>query len=108
VAAQEALAADDDAGAHAALDQLVKASEGELKRLSTLARDAADLTERRTAFQSLSEEVVSGDTPPGHSVVFCPMAAGGNGASWLQKEGEVRNPYFGSAMLHCGIVREKK
>jgi hypothetical protein len=38
--------------------------------------------------------------PKGIDVVFCSMAKG----SWLQKRGEVRNPYYGSSMLTCGEV----
>ena len=37
---------------------------------------------------------------------YCPMARDGEGASWLQREAELRNPYFGAMMLRCGdIVR---
>ena len=32
---------------------------------------------------------------------FCPMAKGGGG-DWLQPDGTLANPYFGSQMLHCG------
>ncbi len=33
--------------------------------------------------------------------LHCPMVFGGRGAMWLQKEKQVRNPYFGTAMLKC-------
>ncbi|GGW56387.1 efflux RND transporter periplasmic adaptor subunit [Alishewanella tabrizica] len=37
---------------------------------------------------------------------YCPMARDGEGASWLQREAALRNPYFGAMMLRCGdIVR---
>ena len=36
----------------------------------------------------------------------CPMAAGGEGAVWLQGGTDVKNPYFGRAMLDCGSVVE--
>ena len=38
---------------------------------------------------------------------FCPMAFNNTGAYWLAAEKEINNPYFGSMMLHCGIVKEK-
>jgi hypothetical protein len=38
--------------------------------------------------------------PAGISVAYCSMAPG----SWLQKAGELRNPYYGAAMLTCGEV----
>ena len=37
---------------------------------------------------------------------FCPMADNNNGAYWLSKEEKVINPYFGSAMLTCGEVKQ--
>jgi hypothetical protein len=35
-------------------------------------------------------------------VVFCPMAFNNKGAHWVQKTGEIVNPYHGMMMLHCG------
>lgn len=35
-------------------------------------------------------------------VVFCPMAFNNQGAHWVQKTGEIVNPYHGMMMLHCG------
>jgi len=34
----------------------------------------------------------------------CPMADNNKGAVWLSTEQEIRNPYFGDAMLACGSV----
>jgi len=36
---------------------------------------------------------------------FCPMAFDYEGATWISREREVMNPYFGDEMLHCGVVR---
>ncbi|MFH1707208.1 MAG: efflux RND transporter periplasmic adaptor subunit [Planctomycetota bacterium] len=44
-------------------------------------------------------------TAPVH-VLHCPMAFNNRGADWLQKDTQVRNPYFGKAMLSCGEVIE--
>ena len=38
---------------------------------------------------------------------FCPMAFNNKGAYWISKSKEIRNPYFGSAMLTCGEVKRK-
>lgn len=38
---------------------------------------------------------------------FCPMADGGNGAFWLSEIKEIKNPYYGSAMLECGSVKKE-
>ncbi len=37
---------------------------------------------------------------------FCPMAADGEGAYWLSLESEIKNPYYGDAMLSCGETKE--
>jgi Cu(I)/Ag(I) efflux system membrane fusion protein len=37
---------------------------------------------------------------------FCPMADSNKGAYWLSLEKEIRNPYYGEAMLTCGEVRD--
>ena len=39
-------------------------------------------------------------------VQHCPMADNHKGADWLSKEKNIKNPYFGSAMLACGEVKE--
>jgi hypothetical protein len=37
---------------------------------------------------------------------FCPMAFNDQGAYWLSRESDIKNPYFGSTMLTCGETRE--
>ena len=37
---------------------------------------------------------------------FCPMANGNKGSYWLSATEEIRNPYFGDAMLKCGETKE--
>lgn len=36
---------------------------------------------------------------------YCPMAFDDKGASWISDKNEIRNPYFGDAMLKCGVVK---
>ena len=36
----------------------------------------------------------------------CPMANDGKGANWLSREKNIKNPYYGKAMLTCGKVTE--
>jgi hypothetical protein len=38
---------------------------------------------------------------------FCPMAFNNEGGYWLSDNDQIRNPYFGDAMLTCGSVQEK-
>ncbi|WP_010229981.1 DUF3347 domain-containing protein [Gillisia marina] len=39
-------------------------------------------------------------------VLHCPMANSNKGAFWLSASSEVKNPYYGSAMLTCGEVKD--
>jgi Cu(I)/Ag(I) efflux system membrane fusion protein len=74
-----------------------------LKRLN----DATDITKARLEFALLSEEMWAivqrfqitsiGDIYELH----CPMAFDGRGATWLQANDEVKNPYYGASMLTC-------
>lgn len=38
---------------------------------------------------------------------FCPMAFDNKGAFWLSNSKDIRNPYFGDAMLKCGEVKKE-
>jgi Cu(I)/Ag(I) efflux system membrane fusion protein len=38
---------------------------------------------------------------------FCPMAFDNKGAYWISNSKEIKNPYFGNAMLGCGEVKAK-
>ncbi len=70
--------------------------------------DAPDLKAARDAFGALSDAVVAAAKAEGWKdvgevkLVFCPMARG----QWLQKEDNIRNPYYGSAMLDCGEFKK--
>jgi Cu(I)/Ag(I) efflux system membrane fusion protein len=75
----------------------------ELKKSATALANAASLSQARDAFKALSKPMAmwaSMSRPFGVDVVFCSMA----GASWLQKSGEIKNPYYGKSMLNCGDV----
>ena len=68
---------------------------------------AADLADARAKFGVLSEAIDAYMTnqhltgPDGVRVAFCPMVQ----KPWLQKDGDLRNPYYGSQMLTCGSFR---
>jgi Cu(I)/Ag(I) efflux system membrane fusion protein len=46
---------------------------------------------------------------PGNPVhkTHCPMALDNQGGDWLQTGTDVRNPYYGAAMLACGVVEAR-
>ena len=64
----------------------------------------SSIANARKAFRALSEEVIplaEGDSD--YVLLTCSMAHGGD---WVQSKGEVRNPYFGKAMLTCGAPKK--
>ncbi len=107
ISAQEALAADDPEGARQALRALAEESEGELRETALRGAEAGDLATVRQTFVQLSGEIEKLELPRGYLVAYCPMANEGKGASWVQKDGDIENPYFGSEMLSCGEVVKK-
>ena len=74
------------------------------KKLET----AKDITAARAAFGELSEAVVSYAEKTkadlgAIQIAYCPMAD----KPWLQKDKEIRNPYYGASMLTCGSFKTK-
>lgn len=108
---QAALARDSIKGVDENASAIAKAVKGdEMKMLSSdvatqagsLAK-ATDLKAARAAFKPLSNSLIKylTDRKAGmgtYHEAFCPMA----GASWLQTEKSIKNPYMGGAMSSCG------
>ena len=112
---QAALAADDLPAAKGALKALmaITGHTGEMAKLihSMMAMDSLDGI-RRPHFETLSNAMIAavevnsdafGDTL---YRMHCPMVYDDHGADWLQNDKELLNPYYGSAMLHCGELKE--
>lgn len=66
------------------------------------------LEEARQAFKPVSHAIVTLATlvrgessKQAFTHFFCPMVKGGSG-DWLQPNSDLRNPYWGAEMLHCG------
>ncbi len=73
---------------------------------------AASIEAAREAFSALTPPLVAGIRELGDGgqelfVQHCPMAFDNAGADWVSSEREVRNPYYGDAMLTCGKVVEE-
>lgn len=72
---------------------------------------AKTIEEQRAAFPSYNEALyksakafgIEGETAYYH---YCPMANGGKGAYWLSTNKQIKNPYYGDKMLHCGSTKE--
>lgn len=75
-----------------------------------ISKKGDDIAHQRSHFASLSEGVYNlvkafgSNRPLYHD--HCPMAKDSQGAMWISETKEVKNPYFGSAMLTCGSVEE--
>ncbi len=74
-------------------------------RAEALAK-AKDLIAARDAFKPLSDALIKyladHKARSSYVEVYCPMAR----ASWLQADKHVNNPYFGTAMSGCGVIKE--
>ncbi len=105
--AQQALAVDNDVKAKAAFKLIADETDGHLKEIALDAASAEDLRAVRAAFKELSDHLVEGELPDGFVVAFCPMADDGKGASWIQPDGAISNPYLGRSMPTCGEVKRK-
>lgn len=79
-----------------------------LKRIAdnATASGTEDLAGKRKRFKDISADVIlflrehDGTGKVKVATTFCPMFEGG--ATWLQTESSVMNPYYGSDMLSCG------
>ncbi len=68
-----------------------------------------DISALRTGFIDFSAEIIrmAKSLKPFSGQIYiqhCPMANNDRGADWLSLSEEIRNPYYGSAMLSCGEV----
>ncbi|MHB9007674.1 MAG: heavy metal-binding domain-containing protein, partial [Limisphaerales bacterium] len=113
---QAALAADDLARAKDSVRAMMEVAghAGPLPELlhGLLSAEKLDAL-REPAFAQLSNAMIAAlkkepaelEVPVIH--MHCPMAANNRGADWLQPTDELRNPYFGAAMLTCGKMVER-
>ena len=114
VAIASALAHDklDDVATNAAGIDLEATSLGKpAAKISNAAKEmlkATKIADVRTAYGKLSEALVgyleSQKRKPGAGlkVAVCPMV----NKPWIQKDGPIRNPYYGSEMLSCGSFKK--
>jgi len=73
---------------------------------------ATNLASARAAFEGVSNSMIAVAKQFGTGqrtrvlVYHCPMAFDNRGARWIQDKEGVENPYFGSAMFTCGVMKE--
>jgi hypothetical protein len=69
--------------------------------------DAKDIAAARTAFGEMSQAIADyaaktkSGFGPDVKLAYCPMAD----KPWLQKEKDIKNPYYGAAMSTCGTFK---
>jgi hypothetical protein len=114
---KEALVAGDGKSASIKADEFIKVansidykliSEGNINALlkdASLISTATGIQLQRVAFSNLSSNMIAVAKALKLSdqaiyVEYCPMKK----ASWLSNVPEIRNPYYGDAMLNCGKV----
>lgn len=85
--------------------------EEDLLNLSEAILNSNGLEEQRTNFAGFSILLINltkvyGVEKETYYVQFCPMAESKEGGYWLSQNQDVKNPYFGDAMLGCGSVED--
>ena len=81
----------------------------EIKASANAIANASEIAKQRDHFKHLSAHMISSVQLFGIDITvytnYCPMADSNKGAYWLSLEKEIRNPYYGEAMLTCGEVK---
>ncbi len=79
--------------------------ENATKHATAISKATLDL--QRVHFKLLSADMMDMVAITGSPVTlyeqFCPMYD--NGSAWLSANKEIKNPYYGSKMLNCGVVK---
>lgn len=112
IAIQESLAADSMDGVRDHAAQLAEnlAASGAVEAARTMAQ-TEDIAEVRRQFETVSIALLAdlkanGSASGEFHEAFCPMAFNNRGASWIQADTTVNNPYYGATMLRCGVIQE--
>ena len=86
------------------------ALEKNIKSMASAIGEEGDLNTQRKHFKPLSAHITGAVELFGINQKiysqFCPMADNDKGAYWLSLNEEIRNPYYGDAMLKCGSVKQ--
>ncbi|WP_425638636.1 efflux RND transporter periplasmic adaptor subunit [Algoriphagus yeomjeoni] len=81
----------------------------EVEKAAEMITKETDIAKQRIHFAPLSQAFLDltetfGLTKDKVYKEFCPMAFDNKGAYWLSESEQIRNPYYGKAMLTCGEV----
>ncbi|HET8837784.1 MAG TPA: efflux RND transporter periplasmic adaptor subunit [Flavobacteriaceae bacterium] len=91
------------------LGKMEKMHLGKIERMLKAIAENDDIENQRSHFVILNQNmvplVVNIEAADQQLYIQnCPMANNNNGAFWISTEKEIRNPYYGDAMLTCGSV----
>jgi len=99
------------------LDQFKGEDKSTLVKILNESKDQAaqisnsDIETQRTQFLGLSKNMIELVAITGTSgelfQQYCPMYDNNKGGVWLSAQKEIKNPYFGASMLHCGVVEKE-
>lgn len=96
------------AGTLASQTAALGAGAADLAKAASALAAAKDVKVARDAFAPLSDALIarvkadgSPDLASDLRIGYCPM----NRQSWIQREEQARNPYYGTAMATCGTVK---
>ncbi|MGB7841332.1 MAG: efflux RND transporter periplasmic adaptor subunit [Salinimicrobium sp.] len=83
-----------------------------MRKHAQLNMEAETLKKRRENFIYISEAMIKTIAAFGTGnkevfVNYCPMANSNMGAYWISEGREIKNPYYGQAMLSCGEIVKK-
>jgi|AntDeeMinimDraft_5_1070356.scaffolds.fasta_scaffold01846_2 Cu(I)/Ag(I) efflux system membrane fusion protein len=88
--------------------QAAKTNINQLDEAFSKIENTDTIKQQRQYFIALSEAMIkiTGQLSLKDSLFIqkCPMAKNQEGARWISREKEIRNPYFGEKMLKCGSV----
>ncbi|APG61082.1 efflux RND transporter periplasmic adaptor subunit [Christiangramia salexigens] len=95
----------------AKLEGMIKSHLSKVKDMLQAISEINKIENQRDHFIILSENMValaSNMNFEGNPVYvqFCPMANNNKGANWISLSSDVRNPYYGDAMLTCGEIKD--
>jgi len=81
----------------------------EINASATSISKTSDIAVQRDHFKHLSAHLIKAVKLFGIDRTvyeeFCPMADDNKGAYWLSLSKEIKNPYFGKAMIDCGEIK---
>jgi hypothetical protein len=82
-----------------------------LSGLENILANSTNIEKQRTSFETISISMLVLVEKFGSKQAlyqeFCPMYNNDRGGMWLSESKDILNPYFGSKMLKCGVVKKQ-